>query len=442
MDIERMTDEQISEYIKLRQQENPSDYSYQPKGPSEPGVMGTALVELDKNGNPRKSKQYLNSITPKLGASKGTTEIDAEIERLQALKAQNNKPQTTENNKPADGMYNPADYIGQITNKMNEASYVDGPLGEKKSHGYGDKFSKNLEVTKNAGRRTGFEKDTDGTPLPETAYEWITQQLNAARARGPVSEYTLKAIENGAKVRYNVPSDFDISGKGWFGNTDKAMAKAMNSMPYNGKSTQTPQKPAQPEQKPAQEPTKAQSTQTQQTQKPVQDISPKTKLDDERTAAYKKIKAKQASDADLALFKNYTEEQLKKVGFGPISIAAIKGTASKTSQQPTNTSVGDLTDEDKQFMKQYHQAAGSRNPKDRKFLTPENVKRYGDLSSKQTAYKKANKNANKIKYLKGQLEAHKNIMAAYPDRQDIQKAQQWYVDDLTKKIQALGGSVD
>lgn len=377
-------------------------------------------------------------------------EIDAEIAKLTALKEQNNKAQTTESNKPADGVYNPADYIGQTINKMNEASYVDGPLGEKKSHGYGDKFSKNLDVTKNAGRRTGFEKDTDGTPLPETAYEWITQQLNAARARGPVNKYTMRTIENGAKVRYNVPSDFDISGKGWFGNTDKAMAKAMNSIPYNGKSTQTPQNPAStPTSKPVTTPVQnTQAAETKADNKPVQNmtqgISPKTRLDDERNAAYKKIKAKQASDADLALFKDYTEEQLKKVGFGPVSIAAIKGTASKAQQQPTNATTGDadLTNEEKQFMKQYHQAASSRNPKDRKFLTTENVKRYGDLSAKQTAAKKSNKNAKKIEYLKGQLAAHKNVMAANPDRQDIQKAQQWYVDNITKQIQALGGSVE
>ena len=180
-------------------------------------------------------------------------EIDAEIARLTALKEQNNSAQTTETSKPATGIYNPADYIGQITNKMNESG-----------NGRGDKFSKNLDVAKNAGRRTGFEQDKDGTPLPETAYEWITQQLNAERAKGPVSKYTLRAIENGAKVRYNVPSNFDISGKGWFGNTDAAMARAMNSMPYNGKVQQT-----QPAQTPAQNPqtSQTQSTQTQQTVK-------------------------------------------------------------------------------------------------------------------------------------------------------------------------------
>lgn len=176
-------------------------------------------------------------------------EIDAEIARLTALKEQNNKSQTAESNNPADGIYNPADYIGQITSKMNESG-----------NGYGDKFSKNLDVAKGAGRRTGFEQDKDGTSLPETAYEWITQQLNEARARGPVSKYTLRAIENGAKVRYNVPSNFDISGKGWIGNTDAAMARAMNSMPYNGKPQQAQQT------KPAQTP-QAQDTQAQQATK-------------------------------------------------------------------------------------------------------------------------------------------------------------------------------
>ena len=302
-------------------------------------------------------------------------EIDAEIARLTALKEQNNQTQSAEDNKPADGVYNPADYIGKITNKMND-----------QSRNRGDQFSKSLEVIKDAGRRTGFEQDTDGTPLPETAYDWVVQQVNAARARGPVSKYTLKAIENGAKVRYNVPTNFNISGPSGIvgflnGSTERNMAKAMNSMPYTG----NPQKPAQPAQsaqtaKPAQNPQSAQT----------QDISPKTKLDDDRTAAYKRIKSKQASDADLAMFKDYTEEQLKNIGFGPVSIKAIKGAAGTQSQQTSN----DLTDEEKQFIQQYNKAAGSRKPEDRTFLTPENVKRYNDLIKKQNEIKKQNK-ANK-----------------------------------------------
>ena len=248
-------------------------------------------------------------------------EIDAEIARLTALKQQNDKEQQGMTTQQADsfsgGIKNPADYIGQITSKMNEAGYTD-EQGNKKSYGRGDKFSSNLDVAKNAGRRTGFEKDRDGTPLPETAYEWIEQQLNARRAKGPMSKEALRAIENGAKVRYNLPSKFDISGMG-LGNTDRKMAKAMNSMPYNGNTqsaqpAQTPQKPA--EQKPAEQ---------------------KPSTNDALTEAYKKIKNKQASDADLDLFKDYSEEQLKKMGFGPISIKAIKGRNRQTEQIDENT---------------------------------------------------------------------------------------------------------
>lgn len=268
-------------------------------------------------------------------------EIDAEIARLQALKEQNNTQQTETSN-PANGIYNPADYISQITKALDEQR-LDGSMNR------GNNFSSNLEIAKYAGRRTGFEQDKDGTPLPETAYEWIVQQMNASRAKGPVSEYTLRAIENGAKVRYNLPTDFDISGKGFFsGNTNKNLAKAMNSLPYNGNA----QTPTQNNTKAAQSQTTGnKSGQTQQNTSTTQitgkstgtqSVSPKTKLNDELTAAYKRIKAKQASDADLALFKDYTEEQLKKIGFGTISIKAIKDAAGTQSQQ-TDTTQTDTT---------------------------------------------------------------------------------------------------
>lgn len=273
-------------------------------------------------------------------------EIDAEIARLVALKEQNNSTQQTETSNPANGIYNPADYISQITKALDEQR-LDGSMNR------GNKFSSNLEIAKGAGRRTGFEQDKDGTPLPETAYEWIVQQMNASRAKGPVSEYTLKAIENGAKVRYNLPTDFDISGKGFFsGNTDKNLAKAMNSLPYNGNT----QSPSQNNTKTTQSQTtgnkSGQTPTTQITGKSngTQNVSPKTKLDDERTAAYKRIKAKQASDADLALFKDYTEEQLKKIGFGTISIKAIKDAAGTQTQQTDVTQTG--TPDTKQAVKQ------------------------------------------------------------------------------------------
>lgn len=177
-------------------------------------------------------------------------EIDAEIARLQSLKEQNNKAQTAESNKPATGIYNPADYVSQITNSMN-----------KSQSGSGNKFSNNLNLAKNAGKRSSKTEDMFGNPLPDTAYEYITQMLNTERAKGPVNKHTLRMIENSAKLYYNVPSKFDISGKGWFSNTDNKMAKAMNSMSYNGKPqtpVQTPvQTPAQKPQTPVQQAAKA-----------------------------------------------------------------------------------------------------------------------------------------------------------------------------------------
>ena len=373
-------------------------------------------------------------------------EIDAEIARLQALKEQNSSAQQTETSNPANGIYNPADYISQITKALDEQR-LDGSMNR------GNNFSSNLEIAKDAGRRTGFEQDKDGTPLPETAYEWIVQQMNASRAKGPVSEYTLRAIENGAKVRYNLPADFDISGKGFFsGNTDKNLAKAMNSLPYNGNA----QAPTQNNTKTAQSQTTGnKSGQTQQNtsttqitgnksgQTPTtqitgkstgtQNVSPKTKLNDELTAAYKRIKAKQASDADLALFKDYTEEQLKKIGFGTISIKAIKdaaGAQTKQTDTAQQTSNG-LSDEEKQFMQQYkqytQQLSGARpgnqaafktmqESEAHKFVTdPANTERYKSLIKKQNDAKKANKQNKTDKSMEQKIAAAKEDNAAYDD---------------------------
>lgn len=403
-------------------------------------------------------------------------EIDAEIKRLTALKEQNNQTQTTESNNPADGIYNPADYITQITSKMNEAGYTD-EQGNRKSYGRGDKFSKNLDVAKNAGRRTGFEQDKDGTPLPETAYEWITQQLNEARARGPVSKYTLRAIENGAKVRYNIPSNFDISGKGWIGNTDAAMARAMNSMAYNGKAQQTTQ-PAQTP-KPAQTQDTQRATKTEDKPKGKQvansnkgvagasvgdfiirsDGSTYVITQGDINWAKKKI-ARQTQQVDSNTVRG-TKDQMKAdiangnvkptynensiIGATKEELDAMKAQGLSDDlynkgMQAINNNNG-LSD-DKQFMQQYSKAAGSRKPEDRAFLTPENAKRYSDLVHKQNETKKANKNAKKIEKLKQELEVHKKIMAENPDRPDIQKAQQTWVDSITKDIQKLGGSVE
>ena len=407
-------------------------------------------------------------------------EIDAEIKRLQALKEQNNQTQTqtTENNNPANGIYNPADYISKITSKMNEAGYTD-EQGNKKSYGRGDKFSNNLDVAKNAGRRTGFEQDKDGTPLPETAYEWITQQLNEARAKGPVSKYTLRAIENGAKVRYNIPSNFDISGKGWFGNTDAAMARAMNSMPYNGKT-----QPAQQTQ-PAQTPKPAQTQDVQQATKTEDKPKGKQVANSNKGVAGASVgdfivrsdgSTHVITQADIDWAKKKTARQTQQVDSN-----TVRGTKDQMKADITNGNVkptynensiigatkeeldamkaqglsddlynkgiqainnGNGLSDDEQFMQQYSKAASSRKPEDRAFLTPENIKRYSDLVHKQNVTKKANKNANKIEKLRQELDIHKKIMAENPDRPDIQKAQQTHVDSITKDIQRLGGSVE
>lgn len=391
-------------------------------------------------------------------------EIDAEIKRLQALKEQNNQAQTIESNNPADGIYNPADYITQITSKMNEAGYTD-EQGNRKSYGRGDKFSKNLDVAKNAGKIGNRTEDQFGNPLPDTAYEYITQMLNSERAKGSVSKHTLRMIENEAKARYNLPRNFDISGKGWFGNTDAAMARAMNSMAYNGKAQQTTQ-PAQTP-KPAQTQDTQRATKTEDKPKGKQvansnkgvagasvgdfiirsDGSTYVITQGDINWAKKKI-ARQTQQVDSNTVRG-TKDQMKAdiangnvkptynensiIGATKEELDAMKAQGLSDDlynkgMQAINNNNG-LSD-DKQFMQQYSKAAGSRKPEDRAFLTPENET------------KKANKNAKKIEKLKQELEVHKKIMAENPDRPDIQKAQQTWVDSITKDIQKLGGSVE
>ena len=403
-------------------------------------------------------------------------EIDAEIKRLQALKEQNSRTQTTESNNPADGIYNPADYISQITSKMNEAGYTD-EQGNKKSYGRGDKFSKNLDVAKNAGKIGNRTEDQFGNPLPDTAYEYITQMLNSERAKGSVSKHTLRMIENEAKARYNLPRNFDISGKGWIGNTDAAMARAMNSMAYNGKAQQTTQ--------PAQTPQPAQTQQTQQVTKTEDKPKGKQVANSNKGVAGASVgdfivrsdgSTHVITQADIDWAKKKTARQTQQVDSNTVrgTKDQMKADIANGNVKPTyneNSIIGATKEEldamkaqglsddlynkgmqainnsnglsdDKQFMQQYSKAAGSRKPEDRAFLTPENAKRYSDLVHKQNETKKANKNAKKIEELKQSLELHKKIMAENPDRPDIQKAQQTWVDSITKDIQKLGGSVE
>ena len=335
-------------------------------------------------------------------------EIDAEIARLQSLKEQNNKAQTAESNKTATGIYNPADYVSQIINNMN-----------KNQSGSGNKFSNNLNLTKNAGKRNSKTEDMFGNPLPDTAYEYITQMLNTERAKGPVNKHTLRMIENSAKLYYNVPSKFDISGKGWFSNTDSKMAKAMNSMPYSGKPRTPVQTPAQKPQTSAQQVTKAeakpQGKQVSNTNKGVAsanvgdhiirsdgsmyiltkgDIDWAKKKMTRQTQQVDKNTVRGTAEQMKADIKNgnvkptYNDDSIAGATQEELDIMKSKGLSDdlyNKGMQAIKNGNG-LTDDDIAFMKQfdqYRQQVSSRqaySPEAKKFITDQaNVARYRKL---------------------------------------------------------------
>lgn len=301
-------------------------------------------------------------------------EIDAEIARLQSLKEQNNKAQTAESNKPATGIYNPADYVSQITNSMN-----------KSQSGSGNKFSNNLNLAKNAGKRSSKTEDMFGNPLPDTAYEYITQMLNTERAKGPVNKHTLRMIENSARLYYNVPSKFDISGKGWFSNTDSKMAKAMNSMSYNGKPQTPVQTPAQKPQASAQQVTKAdtkpQGNLVSNTNKGVAGANVGDRIMRSDGSIYVLTKG----DIDWAKKKITRQTQ-------QVNENTVRGTAEQMKADIKNGN--GLTDDDIAFMKQfdqYRQQVSSRqaySPEAKKFITDQaNVARYRKLYQRKKGTK-------------------------------------------------------
>ena len=310
-------------------------------------------------------------------------EIDAEIARLQSLKEQNNKAQTAESNKPATGIYNPADYVSQITNSMN-----------KSQSGSGNKFSNNLNLAKNAGKRSSKTEDMFGNPLSDTAYEYITQMLNTERAKGPVNKHTLRMIENSAKLYYNIPSKFDISGKGWFSNTDSKMAKAMNSMSYNGKlqtPTQKPQTPVQKPQTPVQQVTKAEAeakSKSKSQDKPVSNTNKgvaSANVGDHIIRSDGSIYVLTKGDIDWAKKKITRQTQ-------QVNENTVRGTAEQMKADIKNGN--GLTDDDMAFMKQfdqYRQQVSSRqaySPEAKKFITDQaNVARYRKLYQRKKGTK-------------------------------------------------------
>ena len=343
-------------------------------------------------------------------------EIDAEIARLQSLKEQNNKAQTAESNKPATGIYNPADYVSQITNSMN-----------KSQSGSGNKFSNNLNLAKTAGKRSSKTEDMFGNPLPDTAYEYITQMLNTERAKGPVNKHTLRMIENSAKLYYNVPSKFDISGKGWFSNTDSKMAKAMNSMSYNGKPQTPVQTPAQKPQTPVQQVTKAeaklQGKPVSNTNKGVASANVGDHIIRSDGSMYvltkgdidwaKKKIARQTQQVNESTVRGTTEQMKADIKNGNVKPTynddSIAGATQEELDIMKSKGLSDdlynkgmqaikngngLTDDDMAFMKQfdqYRQQVASRraySPEAKKFITDQaNVTRYRKLYQRKKSTK-------------------------------------------------------
>ena len=63
---------------------------------------------------------------------------------------------------------------------------------------------------------------------PDTAYEYIIYMLNKSRSEGPISKYSIAMIENGCKVRYNIPQNYKIA----VSISNSSLAKVINSLPY------------------------------------------------------------------------------------------------------------------------------------------------------------------------------------------------------------------
>lgn len=329
------------------------------------------------------------------------------------------KTTAAETMRGADGNYDVSkvNLSKMFSDKANERGYVDSETGEKKSYNKGSKWQ--AYIDKNI---------TD--PAAKADMEQQIQAIVSANPNMSPKElkFRLRAVEANLRRKYpnGVSKNFDISGNMF----DSTMAKDLLALGLKGGN-----KPAETKQPDTTTPPSA------ETPKPETPKGPTT--NDDLNAAFKRIKNKQTSDADLALFSKYSEEQLKKMGFGPISIAAIKGKKEEPkpaqTTQPAQPAQSSDTSDDDAFMKQYTTYASQRTPEARKFMgDPANVKRYQEILKKRNSAK----NNGKIEKLKQELEVHKKIMAENPNRKDIQDAQQAWIDSITKKIEKLGGSVN
>jgi len=352
---------------------------------------------------------------------KDTTEPSAEQET------------TAENTmRGADGNYDVSkvNLSKMFSDKANERGYVDNTTGEKKSYNKGSKWQ--AYIDKNI---------TD--PAAKADMENQIHAIVSANPNMSVKElkYRLRAVEANLRRKYpnGVSKNFDISGR----MLDSTMAKDLLALGLKGSD-----KPAETKQPDTATPPAAETpkeTKPAETKPAEEQKGPTT--NDELNAAFKRIKNKQASDADLALFSKYSEEQLKKMGFGPVSIAAIKGKKEDTptrtgpaggnglEQNPVkpgemeaaNQKVADakanalkLSDEDQAFMDKYRNYT--------KQLSGAQPRSNDALKAMQSsdAYKFVNDPANKERYsqlLKTEAENKKtnkaNISAAKAERNNV-----------------------
>lgn len=399
-------------------------------------VLGENGWQDTETGKPATEEQ-LNNMRASFGmsninnATKGTEVPDVKQEEQKETKApeEPEEPASQPVASNPTGIENPADYIGTIGANWDKKGYTDNTTGEKKSYNRGKKFTDNMAVAKEAGRRGTKTEDRFGNPLPDNAYDYINKRLEDMRARGNVTKEGLRSIQYAAQLHYNLPKNFDISGKG-FGNWDAAMAKQMNSYAYNGKQSAQPAQTAPQETKAAEpekttEPQDVKPNAAAQSQKqPMTEQQPATT--DAASEAFKRIKSKQASDADLAMFSKYSEEQLAKMGFGPVSIKAIKGVGKKDdgviSVGTKNTSAKEtranaITPEEQAILDKYNTAVSGyshrRNVAANGKIIKELQQQAIEIQRKQQEAVKAQKAANKAQKNQQAIDYAKQQNAAY-----------------------------
>ena len=141
-------------------------------------------------------------------------------------------------------------------------------------------------------------------------------------------------------------------------------------------------------------------------------------LSAEQQAAFSRLKQKKGTDADLAMFASYSEDELKKMGFGPVSIQAIKG-AKPTAKPATKPET----------------KPASVQPKSKSTNADDWIKSEPDLLKDLT------------NQFDGNVEQAKAFMREMYDskpqsKNDLRKIQAKHAGNVGKKFQDAGGELD